>query len=386
MFQFLLQNLKVFDNQFYHSIDSVVPCVQVLDEEISEPLAMCEAVSKKLSLPENNVDAFNFATVFILLYNITIQTKLYPHSKKVFEIVSTGVKDENDKSPEEVKQAFTAFKEDLTQLTEIISKTSTPFLGGTQLCLADFLIGGLLFIGVCPKSFTLMPPSISKQFGQVMKYVKAVTSSATLEGKADKKNAYFVLANNMIKDCFNSMKTKVDFSAVAQKGGKKEVTKENEVKEVPRRSRPPLPKVGNPEKGKRNILITSALPYVNNIPHLGNIIGCVLSADVYARYCRQRGYNTLFVGGTDEYGTATETKAKEEGLTPREICNKYYNIHNEVYKWFDISFNHFGRTSCDDPRKELDWPQVYKYKYYYICFFLFFLIIFPISVFFSLSI
>lgn len=54
--------------------------------------------------------------------------------------------------------------------------------------------------------------------------------------------------------------------------------------------------------------ITSALPYVNNVPHLGNIIGCVLSADCYARFCRARGYNTIFVCGTDEYGTATETK------------------------------------------------------------------------------
>lgn len=54
--------------------------------------------------------------------------------------------------------------------------------------------------------------------------------------------------------------------------------------------------------------ITSALPYVNNVPHLGNIIGCVLSADCYARFCRQRGYNAVYVCGTDEYGTATETK------------------------------------------------------------------------------
>ena len=52
-----------------------------------------------------------------------------------------------------------------------------------------------------------------------------------------------------------------------------------------------------PEPGKRNILITSALSYVNNIPHLGNIIGSVLSGDVFARYCRGRGINTLYVGG-----------------------------------------------------------------------------------------
>lgn len=100
-----------------------------------------------------------------------------------------------------------------------------------------------------------------------------------------------------------------------------------------------------PKKGEKNVLITSALPYVNNYPHLGNIIGAVLSADVYARYLRQRGVNTIYVCGTDEYGTATETKAQKENLTPREICDKYHALHREVYSWFDISFDVFGRTS-----------------------------------------
>lgn len=50
-----------------------------------------------------------------------------------------------------------------------------------------------------------------------------------------------------------------------------------------------------PEPGQQNILITSALPYVNNVPHLGNIIGSVSSADVFARYCRARGLNTLYI-------------------------------------------------------------------------------------------
>lgn len=54
-----------------------------------------------------------------------------------------------------------------------------------------------------------------------------------------------------------------------------------------------------PLPNNRNILITAALPYVNNTPHLGNIIGAILSADAYARYCRIRQYNTLFVCGTD---------------------------------------------------------------------------------------
>ncbi|KAK9807550.1 hypothetical protein WJX72_002305 [[Myrmecia] bisecta] len=99
-----------------------------------------------------------------------------------------------------------------------------------------------------------------------------------------------------------------------------------------------------PIPGQRNILITSALPYVNNVPHLGNIIGCVLSADCYARFCRLRGYNCIYVCGTDEYGTATETKALEEDLTCQQICDKYHAIHSAIYDWFDIGFDKFGRT------------------------------------------
>jgi len=108
---------------------------------------------------------------------------------------------------------------------------------------------------------------------------------------------------------------------------------------------PPPPGVRLPRRGARNILVTSALPYVNNVPHLGNIIGCVLSADVYARYMRQRGTNVIYMCGTDEYGTATEVKALSEGLSPQQICDKYHAIHAQVYEWFDIQFDHFGRTS-----------------------------------------
>eukprot|EP00467_Chlorarachnion_reptans_P000604 CAMPEP_0114515024 /NCGR_PEP_ID=MMETSP0109-20121206/16487_1 /TAXON_ID=29199 /ORGANISM="Chlorarachnion reptans, Strain CCCM449" /LENGTH=1066 /DNA_ID=CAMNT_0001695145 /DNA_START=43 /DNA_END=3243 /DNA_ORIENTATION=+ len=107
-----------------------------------------------------------------------------------------------------------------------------------------------------------------------------------------------------------------------------------------RKSKPRLP-----VKGRKNILITSALPYVNNVPHLGNIIGCVLSADVYARFCRIRGYNSIYICGTDEYGTTTEMKAYQEGLTEQQICDKYHAIHADIYKWFNIDFDHFGRTT-----------------------------------------
>lgn len=93
-------------------------------------------------------------------------------------------------------------------------------------------------------------------------------------------------------------------------------------------------------------LITSALPYVNNIPHLGNLTQ-VLSADVFARFCRSRGYETLYICGTDEYGTASETRALQEGVTPRELCDHYHKIHEDIYKWFNIDFDYFGRTSTE---------------------------------------
>lgn len=100
-------------------------------------------------------------------------------------------------------------------------------------------------------------------------------------------------------------------------------------------------------KFNKKILVTSALPYANNVPHLGNIIGCVLSADVFARFCRSfyGKENVLFVCGTDEHGTTTETKAVELGITPAEVTEKFHKVHADIYNWFECSFDVFGRTS-----------------------------------------
>ena len=86
---------------------------------------------------------------------------------------------------------------------------------------------------------------------------------------------------------------------------------------------------------------------MNNIPHLGNLIQ-VLSADVFARFCRLRGFETLYICGSDEYGTATATRALAEGIEPRALCDRYYKIHSDIYKWFNISFDKFGRTSTPE--------------------------------------
>jgi methionyl-tRNA synthetase len=77
---------------------------------------------------------------------------------------------------------------------------------------------------------------------------------------------------------------------------------------------------------------------------LGNLIQ-VLSADAFSRFCRLRDYETLYICGTDEYGTATENRAAEEGVSPQELCDRYYAIHSEIYRWFNIAFDKFGRTS-----------------------------------------
>ena len=77
---------------------------------------------------------------------------------------------------------------------------------------------------------------------------------------------------------------------------------------------------------------------------MGNIIGSVLSADVFSRYNKGRGNNTLFICGTDEYGTATETAALAAKLTPQQLCDKFHKVQTEVYEWFNIGFDKWGRT------------------------------------------
>ena len=102
---------------------------------------------------------------------------------------------------------------------------------------------------------------------------------------------------------------------------------------------------------KKRILVTSALPYVNNIPHLGNLIGSVLSADAYARFQRVNGNEVLFVLGTDEYGTTAVAKAREENVTPRQLVDKYFKIHKSIYDWFQTSYDCLGRSTSKENKE-----------------------------------
>ncbi|WP_375691126.1 methionine--tRNA ligase [Pseudooceanicola sp. LIPI14-2-Ac024] len=92
-------------------------------------------------------------------------------------------------------------------------------------------------------------------------------------------------------------------------------------------------------------LITSAIPYINGIKHLGNLVGSQLPADLYARYLRGRGHEVLFLCATDEHGTPAELAAAKAGKPVAEYCEEMHGIQSEIAKGFRLSFDHFGRSS-----------------------------------------
>ena len=102
-------------------------------------------------------------------------------------------------------------------------------------------------------------------------------------------------------------------------------------------------------------LITSALPYINGVKHLGNLIGSLLPADVYARYCRQQaahtGAETLFICATDDHGTPAEIAAQKAKMPVQEFCAEQHEIQKSIYERFGLSFDHFGATSRTENRE-----------------------------------
>lgn len=99
------------------------------------------------------------------------------------------------------------------------------------------------------------------------------------------------------------------------------------------------------------VLITSALPYINGVPHLGHMVGCLLPSDVYARYMRMMGNDVLYITGTDEHGTTSEVGALKAGLSVQEYCDMFHKRHLETYKGFRLSFDYCGRTSSEQNKE-----------------------------------
>ena len=92
-------------------------------------------------------------------------------------------------------------------------------------------------------------------------------------------------------------------------------------------------------------LITSAIPYINGIKHLGNLVGSQLPADLYARYLRGRGHEVMFLCATDEHGTPAELAAAKAGKPVAEYCAEMWQVQKQLSDGFGLSFDHFGRSS-----------------------------------------
>jgi methionyl-tRNA synthetase len=99
-------------------------------------------------------------------------------------------------------------------------------------------------------------------------------------------------------------------------------------------------------------LITSALPYINGVKHLGTLVGSLLSADVHARFRRAQGFETLAICATDEHGSTTELAAAEAGMGVREFCDQQFALQKKAGEGFGLAWDHFGRSS-NAPNREL---------------------------------
>jgi len=94
--------------------------------------------------------------------------------------------------------------------------------------------------------------------------------------------------------------------------------------------------------------ITTALPYANGPLHLGHVAGVYIPSDIYARYMRLKGNDVAFIGGTDEHGVPISIKAKKEGVSPKEVVDKFHDIIKNSLEGLNISLDVFGQTSSAD--------------------------------------
>ena len=102
---------------------------------------------------------------------------------------------------------------------------------------------------------------------------------------------------------------------------------------------------------KQRILITSALPYINGVKHMGNLAGSMLPADVYARVQRLQGHDVLYVCATDEHGTPAELAAAEAGMEVAAYCDRMHERQAEAGAQFALSYDWFGRSSSEATAK-----------------------------------
>lgn len=101
-------------------------------------------------------------------------------------------------------------------------------------------------------------------------------------------------------------------------------------------------------KSPERYTVTSALPYANGPLHIGHLAGAYLPADIYVRFLRSKGKEVLFICGSDEHGAAITLRAKKEGISPREIVDKYHALLDKSFSDLGISFDVYHRTSSEE--------------------------------------
>ena len=99
------------------------------------------------------------------------------------------------------------------------------------------------------------------------------------------------------------------------------------------------------EKNYKRTLVTCALPYANGPVHIGHLAGVYVPADIYVRYLRMKGEDVLYVCGSDEHGVPITIKARQQGVTPQDIVDKYHRIIRDSFTGLGINFDIYGRTS-----------------------------------------
>ena len=104
------------------------------------------------------------------------------------------------------------------------------------------------------------------------------------------------------------------------------------------------------KKEFKRYLITSALPYANGPVHIGHLAGVYVPSDIYARYLRLKGYDVVSVCGSDEHGVPITIKARNEGITPQQVVDRYHEIIKDAFKRFGMSFDIYSRTSSPTHR------------------------------------
>jgi len=101
------------------------------------------------------------------------------------------------------------------------------------------------------------------------------------------------------------------------------------------------------EKKFKRTLVTTALPYANGPVHIGHLAGVYVPADIYVRYLRLKGEDVVMVGGSDEHGVPITIKARQEGVTPQDIVDRYHAIIRDSMKELGVSFDVYSRTTSD---------------------------------------